>query len=142
MQHFISCRRCFGKNQFESRNKRKKWHLYITLLHFIKSRFQHCWMLNIEFWRIFLEISSIMVSGGSYRRMCWWKRAIQYSKWIWASFCILFHTFRCTGAKIRWYSVANRILDDPRTVLGRWSTVKKFSKIRAFKRMLFRLFTS
>ena len=71
-------------------------------LHFNKNRFQHCWMLNIEFWRIFLEISCIVVSGGSYRRMCWWKSAIQCSKWIWASFCILFHTFICTRAKIRW----------------------------------------
>ena len=56
--------------------REKKWCLYIIPLHFIKSRFQHYWMLNIEFWRIFLEISCIMVSGGSYRRMCWWKRAI------------------------------------------------------------------
>ena len=82
--------------------RENKWRLYIITLHFFKSRFQHCWMLNIEFWRIFLEISCIMVSGGSNRRTCWCKRAIQCSKWIWASFCILFHTFKCTGAKIRW----------------------------------------
>ena len=33
----------------------KKWRLYIIPLRFIKSRFQNCWMLNIEFWRIFLK---------------------------------------------------------------------------------------
>ena len=80
------------KINFEVETRGKKWRLYIIPLHFIKSRFQHCLMLNIEFWRIFLEISCIMVSGGSYRRICWWKSAIQCSKWIWASFCILFHT--------------------------------------------------
>ena len=42
--------------------REKRWRLCIIPLHFIKSRFQHCWMLNIEFWRIFLEISCIVVA--------------------------------------------------------------------------------
>jgi len=69
-----------AKINLKVETREKKWRLYIIPLHFIKSRFQHRWMLNIEFWRIFLEISYIMVSVGSYRRMCWWKRAIQCSK--------------------------------------------------------------
>ena len=97
LEAFLSLRDTFlGKTDANLREN------CIIPLHFIKSHFQHSWMLYIEFWRIFLEISCVMVSDGSYRCMCWWKRAIQCSKWIWASFCILFHTFKCTGAKIRW----------------------------------------
>ena len=44
-----------AKINLKVETREKKRRLYIIPLHFIKSRFQHCWMLNIEFWRIFLE---------------------------------------------------------------------------------------
>ena len=64
MQHFISCRKyMLIKINLKVETIDKRWRLYIIPVHFIKSRFQHCWMVTFE--EFFLEISCIMVTGYS-----------------------------------------------------------------------------
>ena len=88
------------KNQFESRNKRKKMATMHNSFTFHQEPLSA--LLNVEYW-ILKNFSWNFLycgGGGSYRRMCWWKRVIQCSKWIWSSFRISSHTFKCKNSMI------------------------------------------